>query len=238
MNKSPMKYLALAVPVLAISLWPFPASGVEGRGTPSAADYQETDTSDSVFCVVLPVDTSHVFDFIMDPEGLIEKTKAAAYGGLQFEEGATLFFRRNDGEEEAYSSRSDSLTILNRGEDAVKVVVTASISSDTARDLIMTDDREFTDNTGPGLYLALADGERVSPMGVGEEAYFEVIVEDSYSFWLTGAVSRTGDWSEWADTAPVVTVTWKILPLEEEYGEMMEESGTPGNAGKILQPGN
>lgn len=41
--------------------------------------------------VVLPTETEHVFDFIMDPEGLIHKTDGAAYDYSSFEEDASVF---------------------------------------------------------------------------------------------------------------------------------------------------
>ena len=71
------------------------SSGAEARqaGTGTVSESEETD---HVFQVILPVGTDDVFDFIMDPQQLITKTEAAAYEGSRFEEGATLFFRHSD----------------------------------------------------------------------------------------------------------------------------------------------
>ena len=69
-----------------------------------------------------------IFDFILDPQELIYKTNASAYDGQTFEEGATLFFKRSDGEVlENYSSTSDAVTITNMGSTPIDVSITAGI---------------------------------------------------------------------------------------------------------------
>ncbi len=68
-----------------------------------------------IYQVILPTDVNKVFDFVMDPQKLIEETNAAAYGGKTYEKGATVFFHRSDGQtEDEYSSASDHITIINR----------------------------------------------------------------------------------------------------------------------------
>ena len=72
----------------------------------------------------------------MDPQKLISQTDAAAYGGSVFEEEATLFFRRRDGEvPEDYSSSSDALVITNAGTAEADLTVTAEISMDSKESL-------------------------------------------------------------------------------------------------------
>lgn len=179
-----------------------------------------------VYQTVLPADTEHVFDFIMDPQKLISRTNAAAYGNCTFEEGATLFFRRSDGEcEEDYKSSSDALVISNRGTADVDIVLTAGISSDSMGGITLTDDRNFTEDTGPSLYLALTDGEHTAPIDGEEGASLHAVLEGrseengevcSYRFWLTGAVNENGDWSEVKDAVPKVTVMWSVTQKETE----------------------
>ncbi len=200
------------------------SSGAEARqaGTGTVSESEETD---HVFQVILPVGTDDVFDFILDPQQLITKTEAAAYEGSRFEEGATLFFRHSDkSAEETYSSSSDALTIINKGSAPVEVELTASVVPDSLGGIVMTDDRDFIDDTDPSLYLALTDGDQTVAIDEEYGASICVTVDgvsdgdekgSSYSFRLTGAVNGNGDWSELTDAAPKVIVTWMVTADEE-----------------------
>ncbi len=191
----------------------------------SEADAAEND--DRVQAV-LPTDAVGIFDFILDPQELIYKTNASAYDGQTFEEGATLFFKRSDGEVlENYSSTSDAVTITNTGSTPIDVAITAGITVQAKEEFAMTDDREFTEDTRPSLYLALTDGETEIPiMGDGEEAAIVNITvppvskeepEDNvYSFRLTGAANKEGDWSRLKNISFEVSVTWVVAAQEEE----------------------
>lgn len=185
---------------------------------------EEERSQRQVFQVTFPSDTEHVFDFIMDPQKLISQTDAAAYGGSSFEEDATLFFRRTDGNvAEDYSSSSDALVITNRGTADVDIVLTADVSLDSAAGIVMTDDREFTDDTDAGLYLALTDGEHTVAIDGEKGASIRTMLRGAagenetyseYRFWLTGAVNEKGDWSAVTGGVPEVTVTWRAVPRE------------------------
>ncbi len=161
----------------------------------------EDKKKEQVFQVILPTNTDHIFDFIMDPQELISKTEAAAYDGSRFEEGATLFFKRSDGEsDEEYSSFSDVVRIMNAGTAAVNVSLTAYISPSSIAGLAMTDDPDFLDDENPSLYLALTDGEETVPINSQYGASIDAWIEGAgdgeyhaYSFQLTGAVNRNGD---------------------------------------------
>lgn len=191
---------------------------------------------EDVFQVLFPANTDHIFDFIMDPQELICRTNAAAYGGLTFEEGATLFFRRHDGgAEEDYSSSSDALVITNMGTEDVDIVLTASISSDSLEKISMTDDETFADDTETSLYLALTDGEHTIAIDREAGAVIHTTLEGvsgedgayrEYRFWLMGAVNGNGDWSEVKEVVPKVTVTWSVATGEENEAE--EDMGNDG----------
>ncbi len=196
---------------------------------------------DDVFQVLFPVNTDHVFDFIMDPQGLIGKTDGEAYGNLTFEERATLFFRRYDGRvEEDYSSASDALVITNTGTADVDIVLSVSISPDSVEKIILTDDNTFTDDSEASLYLALTDGDCTVPVTGEADAVIHTTLPGSekmegvpgeYRFWLEGAVNSNGDWSEVTGEAPRVTVTWSVsaVPDEQEDIEQPEvEENTDG----------
>lgn len=197
---------------------------------PDMAQTSEADAAenDDRVQAVLPTDAVGIFDFILDPQELIYKTNASAYDGQTFEEGATLFFKRSDGEVlENYSSTSDAVTITNTGSTPIDVAITAGITVQAKEEFAMTDDREFTEDTRPSLYLALTDGETEIPiMGDGEEAAIVNITvppvskeepEDNvYSFRLTGAANKEGDWSRLKNISFEVSVTWVVAAQEEE----------------------
>lgn len=118
-----------------------------------------------VYQVVLPTYVDGCFDFIMDPQRLIEETNGAAYNGSSFEKGATVFFKRTDGRaEEDYSSSSDHMVVMNRSNVPIEVSVSVSISKESLGGISMTGDRTFAADTGASLYMALTDGENTVPV--------------------------------------------------------------------------
>lgn len=187
-------------------------------------DTEKDNARGDIVQVVMPVNTENVFDFIMDPQELIGETDAAAYSGSRFEEDATLFFRRSDeGAEADYSSSSDPLTIVNKGNADVKVILTAHISPDSIAGITVSEDPEFQDSRDASLYLALTDGENTVPVDCEKGAVIETVIPgilegeapNEYSFQLIGAVNKEGDWSEVTDVSPKITVTW-MVSMEEK----------------------
>lgn len=139
-----------------------------------------------IYQVILPMDVNGIFDFVIDPQKLIEKTNAAIYGGKTYEKGATVFFHRSDGRTaEEYGSSSDHLTISNRSTLPVDVLINVGISPESLGGIAMTDDREFTDDTSTSLYMALTDGERTVPVGT-EGSYIQATIpaapEDAFEY--------------------------------------------------------
>lgn len=93
-----------------------------GQGSEIGVGEVEGSVKTDIYQVVLPTDTKGIFDFILDPQGLINKTNAAAYDGDTFEDGATVFFKRTEGQAEVdYSNTSDFVTITNKSSIAVNV---------------------------------------------------------------------------------------------------------------------
>ena len=182
---------------------------------------EQGDKQKNIPQVLLPTNTENIFDFIMDPQQLISMTNAAAYDGRKFEKNATLFFMRSDeSRKEDYSSASDAIKIANHGNIAVEIVLTAQISS--LGDITMTDDKAFKNDSKTSLYLALTDGKHTVPIDAVNGAVMRTTVPvagdglNEYSFWLIGATNKKGNWSEVKDASPKVTVTWKVLILEED----------------------
>ena len=88
----------------------------------------EGNVKENIYQVVLPTVANEAFDFIIDPQGLINKTDGAAYKGETFSEDSTVFFKRTDGKvKEDYSNSSDEITITNMSSVAIKVSVNISI---------------------------------------------------------------------------------------------------------------
>lgn len=150
-----------ATPVLIVS-----AEGELGEGSGTGTGMMEGNVKTEIYQVAMPTNADGIFDFILDPQRLINKTKAAAYNGLTFEENSTVFFRRSDeGAEEDYSSTSDAVTIVNKSSIAVDVSFQVEVVESSAKGITITDDEEFTDDTSASLYLAVTDGENVIPIG-------------------------------------------------------------------------
>ncbi len=119
-----------------------------------------------VYQVVLPTVSNHSFDFIIDPQKLINQTEGAGYGGKTFEKNATLFFRRTDsGKKEDYSSISNPITIINRGSKSINVSLNVSMSPSSLEGIRMTKDIEFRGDNSASLYMAVTDGENIMPVG-------------------------------------------------------------------------
>lgn len=159
-----------------------PGQGDEKTGTGEV----EGTVRQDIYQVELPTATDDMFDFIIDPQGLINKTNGAAYEGKTFEEGGTLFFSRRDEEAKTdYSSMSDAITITNKSSMAIDVSVEVSISEDSLGGIKLTDDKEFTDDKDASLYLALTDGENVIPLstdGVAMNVSVDAAPAEAYEY--------------------------------------------------------
>lgn len=137
-----------------------------GEGSETGVGEVEGSVDTDVYQVVLPTVGNNAFDFIMDPQGLINKTNGAAYEGKTFEPNSTLFFKRTDGKAPVdYSSTSDEIKITNRGSSDIDVSLHISISPESLCGIQLSGDREFLNDTSTSIYLALVDGEHILPIG-------------------------------------------------------------------------
>lgn len=198
-------------------------SAKEGGPAPSAHGGEELV---HVELPAFPEENGSVFDFIMDPQGLIEATDAVKYDGASFEKGRTLYFKNEEGAY-AYSGSSDRLTVTNKSAVPVEVTVTAKL--DHCEGLALAGDEAFSDGNGE-IFLAVTDDRgTVTPLNGSEEisvtGRLNAVSEqgaDTYSFGLTGACNPDGDW-EGVSVQPVVTVTWKVTPLFPAGTESVSE---------------
>lgn len=159
----------LIVPILSAAIImgiPMFAFAEESKYNTSGIGRIEAISKPDVYQVILPTDVNGIFDFVFDPQKLIEETDAAAYGGTSFEKGATVYFHRSDGQvAEEYSSSSDHVTIINRSTVPVDIQIDVAMSTESLSGITMTADRSFTNDASTSLYLALIDGEYTVPVG-------------------------------------------------------------------------
>ena len=196
--------------------------------------------------VVSESETS-VFDFILDPQGLLYETDAIRYGGGRVEEGATLLFHNKDGEYD-FSRRSDWLTVTNRSTVPVRVTVTAQVTD--FGDVRLVESADFGESTEPEVYLAIEDDQgNILPLSADaqtsinlemasapENTYVFRLDEethtyqygmsmdpnrinfDTYSFGLIGACNSNAEWQD-ISVHPMITVTWYVEPIMPEEQE-------------------
>lgn len=164
-----------------------------------------------------------LFDFILDPYGLLYETDAVRYGGGVVEEGATLLFCNNNGRYN-FSSYSDEVTITNQSE--IPIVITISVKISDLGEMNVVETRDFSASEENSIYLAILDDRgNIQPVSAEGEASISLEMEpvsetdfNTYSFGLAGACNSHADWQK-VSVHPVVTVTWRIEPviaLQEE----------------------
>lgn len=168
--------------------------------TESATTSEETETQteteeapDSsvpadVFKVILPTipEDDTTFDYILDPQGLIELTDAKKYGGtdeVAFEHDKTLYFKtsRTEDGRPVYDNVSNALTVTNMSSREVKITVKATIAN--SESITMSENSTFdADDTSTSIYLALTDGTNTIPI-TSDAAVLNAVInapEDAY----------------------------------------------------------
>lgn len=168
--------------------------------TESATTSEETETQteteeapDSsvpadVFKVILPTipEDDTTFDYILDPQGLIELTDAKKYGGtdeVAFEHDKTLYFKtsRTEDGRPVYDNVSNALTVTNMSSREVKITVKATIAN--SESITMSESSTFdADDTSTSIYLALTDGTNTIPI-TSDAAVLNAVInapEDAY----------------------------------------------------------
>ena len=83
--------------VMAMSISATAQAQDMGEGNSDGVGELEGIVKTDVYQVVMPTETEGIFDFILDPQGLINATDGAAYEGKKFEKDSTVFFNRTYG---------------------------------------------------------------------------------------------------------------------------------------------
>ena len=187
MQRNFRKVIAFALSSVMILASPISILAEEPRqAAVSGLGQMEGIIKPDIYQVILPSDVNGIFDFVLDPQKLIEETNAEIYGGKTYEKGATVFFHRSDGQTaDEYSSFSDHVTISNRSTMPVDVLINVDISPQSLGSITMTNDREFTNDSDTSLYMALTDGENTVPVGT-EGSYIQTTIpaasEDAFEY--------------------------------------------------------
>ena len=241
----------IAAAALAVSLMsPIKAFAIESITLPVQV------MGDDVVSISLPViseSETSVFDFILDPQGLLYSTDAARYGGGRVEEEATLLFYNKEGEYD-FSKHSDWLTVTNRSTVPVQVTVTAQVMD--FGDVRLAESDDFGESTEPEVYLAIEDDQgNILPLSADEQTAInlemsaapkntyvfrldeenhtyqygmsmdpDMVDFDTYSFGLIGACNPNAEWQN-ISIQPTITVTWYVEPImpEEQEEVFVEE---------------
>lgn len=168
-----------------------------------------------------------LFDFVLDPQELLYKTKGVRFGGGNVEKGATLLFHNKEGQYD-FSSVSDHLTITNKSFEPVVVTVTVSLMD--LNEIIISENKEFFEGER-SFYLAIVDNQGNEQPVLAEgtaSVHFEMDAMEklgvpvSYSFGLTGTCNPNADWKG-VSTRPVIKIIWCVEPKKTEANEQVSE---------------
>lgn len=159
-NHKKLIAIAMSVTMLAGSGLTVFAGGSTGGDT-GEGKYEGFVDETSVFSVQVPTNAAKVFDFFVDPNGLLAETGYARMDGkteADFETDATLFFTRTVTETvtKEFGKDSDSVTFTNMSSYEVDVQVSATV--DGATGITLSDSDELDDAEKPTIYLAIVSG--------------------------------------------------------------------------------
>lgn len=232
-------------------------------GTGSSEGHVEKEVTN----VVLPTvaEGSSPFEYIMDPERLIQGTDAKKYAdGTVFpdeDDDTGVYFLVGD---KTYSNTSSTLQAINKSSCDIKLTVTVATTQGSDKDITLATSNQVSD-TAAELYLELkvgSEAKAVSSTGAvsfekviaGNPDNFEVAVKKgsyvyqekrSASDWKAMNISMSGVVSEYqiaADTtAPTVEVTWswtKAGAGESASADAVDYSTAPAQsyAGQVVIP--
>lgn len=195
---------------------------------------------------VLGVDSP--FDFIIDPLQLVYLTDAARYGGGRVEEGATVLFKNTEGDYDL-SHKSDMLTVVNKSNVPVKLVVTAVVKDSDV--VTMAGSTSELHGDQPSIFMALTDEDGIASVITGYgEAVIETVLKaapddtyeytfnektgtydytlsrgadsteyDSFNFGVIAACNTEADWDD-IDARPAINVSWKVEPILTDWDDL------------------
>ena len=209
--------MAVAATMLVSSGLTVLAEGNEGSDSGSG-EYEGYVDKTSVFSVKVPTSAANVFDFFVDPNGLLAETDYARFGdgvsATDFESGASLFFTRTVGGSvtEKYGKDSNAVELVNMSSYEVDVQVTASIEG--ADGITFSNTANVSSAQDPTLYLAIVSGDTTKAITTeggmftgtisGNDANFEIqwdSASNKYVYKLIAGTTEDSPTSPWGKTS-------------------------------------
>lgn len=230
MNLKRTTAVALAATmVLGSAVTAFAADGAEGQGT--SFDH----VNKEITSVTLPLDdaVATVFNFYLDPEGLIKDAAKLTDGTAVTGNDDGVYFLNDGG---TYSSASDEVEFEGANSVDVDVSVAATVEAAETSIALVETEEELAAATTPALLMKLTAGEDEAAIGddgasakatiAGKADNFEVVVkDDKYAYeakedatgWNKTSVKLSGKTNnvdvpdgEGAMTAPKIVLTWTV----------------------------
>ena len=157
--------VTMAVTMLLGSSLTVSAAGPTGGDTGSGS-YEGYVDETSVFSASIPTNAANVFNFFVDPNGLLEETGYARLAGKtadDFEAGSTLYFTRTPSDTvKEFGKDSEKVTAKNMSSYEVKIEVSASITGIDGITMAESD-TIAPEEQNPTLYLAIVhDTDKVA----------------------------------------------------------------------------
>lgn len=174
----------------------------------------------------LPDATGNVYNFILDPEGLIDITNGDKYGDdIDFKATGSMYFQVSGN---AYDVKSQEATVTNKSSVDVTVTLNATVTVDTASNAAVTFDEDgvwAATDTSLGIYLAIkgkdvnnasvtgaaivANGGAVTTDLASYGAYKVIATNGGYEYAIDESISATADtYTFWLTGACNTNANW------------------------------
>lgn len=177
------------------------------QGQVTGTGYVTDLVQDKIFKVVVPAQRvtgeADLFDFIMDPQGLIDATSGAKYisgadiaGGSNKEvsinnytkisKDTGLYFVNSSNGTKTLSNTSDELVIINKSTMDVDISVNAKVEASSGGRLTVSTDSEFTDYKEPSVYIGIIpNGKTEKPLSAGDARVDTATIGNAKEFYTT-----------------------------------------------------
>lgn len=222
------------------------AFAAETSGSSDGAGTFEGHANSTIVSVTLPTvsESSTAFNYIYDPEGLIEGTSNAAYEDATFT-GDYVYF---ESAKDKYTAESKTLTVSNNSMVSINVTVKVGLVAGTSDPALVSSDTVAKAAKDPSLYLGLKVGDKPAKAIMNDDVEVTVSLNgmpdnytlsyngtphsysykvkkdasgwESVGFSVVGAANKVTNAKD--KTAPTLKVTWKY----ETVGEV-EQEGNP-----------
>lgn len=205
-------------------------------------------TKYNVVLPTVPAGSEDMYNFILDPQGLIKETEAAKYEAATFEDGKYLFFKNTDGTTD-YSSESDALTAYNLSSMDVVLTVEGKVTGATDLTFVAGAPTEGLNiqlgiadaaDTATTQYFAVAEGasdataKYTATLNALGDTKFDITYDETdgyiYDYEATFKASITGESVDYSTIDGVAGAGFKLVGAiaSDEDGDKWEDyDGTP-----------